>query len=125
MKNILNLLLASLIVGCSSEANEIFSYGIADNPIIVTEPNSKLLAGEKHIIESWNLVKKTDKIPNVISIEFGIAYKLNEFSKEDSINIEEIIIFPNEGLTNPNTGISKTVDSEMIEIFPENEQYFS
>ena len=50
---------------------------------------------------------------------------MNEFSNEDSINIAEIIIFPNEGLTNPNTGISKTVDSEMIEIFPENEQYFS
>ena len=125
MNNALNLLWVLLLVGCFSQVNEISSYGIVDNPIIVTEPNSDLLSGEKHIIGSWNLVKKTEKIPNIIGIEFGIAYKLNEFSEEDVVYIEEIIIFPNEGLTNPSTGVSKIIDSEIVAVFPEEEQYFS
>jgi hypothetical protein len=114
MKNILASISILLIVGCSGKSNEIFSYGLADNKVAYTEPNSDLVAGEKHIIESWNIVKQTDKVPNVIGTEFGIAYKLNEFSNDEAITIEEIIIFPDGGLTNPDTGISTKIDTENL-----------
>ena len=125
MNKILVFLSILFAFGCAERSNEIFSYGIAENVVTETEPNSELLSGEKHIIESWNLVKKTDKVPKELGIEFGIAYKLNEFIGQDTIIIEESIIFPGNGLTNPGTGITKAVDTEALEIYSQEKQYFS
>ena len=41
------------------------------------------------------------------------------------MEIEEVIIFPSEGLTNPKTGKNAKVDSEILEVNPHVDQYFS
>ena len=125
MNKILVLLSILLAAGCTEKSNEIFSYGIAKNEVTETESNVDLVSGEKHIIESWNLVKVTDKVPKELGVEFGIAYKLQKFSNQDVIIIEESIVFPGNGLTNPKTGITTDIDTEMLEVYPQEEQYFS
>ena len=125
MKKFIALFSLLLILGCSDKSNIILSYGVVDNPILTTELNNSLVSGEKHIIDSWNLIKETNQIPNSIGIEFGMAYKLNEFRSGDFITVEEIIIFPENGLTNPNTQVNTRIDTEALEIIAGEEQYFS
>ena len=124
MKNSIWLLIAIILAGCLEQDAEIISYGIANNVVTQTEKNRDLVSGEKHLIDVWNIKKTTQKIPNKIGTEFGIAYRLNNI-QADTAEIEEIIIFPGTGLVNPNTGRGAKIDSEKLEINPNIDQYFS
>ena len=125
MKNILTIVAFIILTGCSSDKAELLSYGITENEIIETEVNSDLLAGEKHIIDSWNLIKRTENIPNKLGIEFGISYLIKAPFYKNSITVEEVVVFPGEGLTNPESGRSIKIDSETLEIDKRDEQYFT
>ncbi len=125
MKTAIGILITLILTGCSKYSAEIISYGIANNVVTQTESNDALIAGEKHLIEEWNITKKTQHVPNKVGTEFGIAYRLNGTAQEATVEIEEITIFPGEGLTNPETGRSAKIDSEHREISPNVDQYFS
>lgn len=125
MKNIFTLVVIIILTGCSSDKAEILSYGITENEIIKTEVNSDLVAGEKHIINSWNLIKRTENIPNEFGIEFGISYLIKAPFYKDSVTVEEIVVFPGEGVTNPENGRSTKIDSETLIIDNRDEQYFT
>ena len=125
MKNFVWILIAIIISGCLDRDAEIISYGIAKNIVTQTEKNEDLISGEKHLIDVWNIIEKTEKIPNKVGTEFGIAYMLNEKTQNSMVEVEEIIIFPGEGLFNPNTGKAAKVDSEKLNIDPGLDQYFS
>jgi len=125
MKTFLVIFTILILTGCSHQKAELLSYGIVDNEIIVTKTNTNLVAGEKHIINSWNLIKSTTDIPNKIGTEFGIAYTFTDPSVEGSTSLEEVIIFPGGGLTNPKNNLTVKVDSEFLNITPLKEQYFS
>nr|WP_298163724.1 DUF3859 domain-containing protein [uncultured Pseudomonas sp.] len=125
MKTAIGILITLILTGCSEYGAEIISYGIANNVVTQTESSDVLVSGEKHLIEEWNITKKTQHVPNKAGIEFGMAYRLNETSPEATVEIEEIIIFPGKGLTNPKTGRSTKIDSEHLEISPSADQYFS
>ncbi|MCZ4323235.1 DUF3859 domain-containing protein [Pseudomonas anguilliseptica] len=124
MKNYIWLLIAIILAGCLEQDAEIISYGIADNVVTQTEKNRDLVSGEKHLIDTWNIKKETQQIPNKIGTEFGIAYRLNNIQAV-TVEIEEIIIFPGAGLVNPNTGRGTKIDSEKLEINSNIDQYFS
>jgi len=125
MKIFLVIFTFAILSGCSQHNAEILSYGIVDNTTITTETNKALLAGEKRIINSWNLKESTTEIPIKIGIEFGIAYVITPPSGKTSVSIEEVIVFPGEGLTNPISEQSAKTDSEFLTIKPKKEQYFS
>ena len=78
MNKILVFLSIIFISGFAERGNEILSYGIVENQITKTEPNSELLSGVVHIIESWNLVKTTDKIPKELGA-FLLIFGVNKY----------------------------------------------
>lgn len=103
-----------ILSGCTADRAEMLSFGIVENVTIEMETNKNLVSGNKHIIESWNVVKSTTVIPNEMGIDFGIAYKIASPFYRASSEIEEVMVFPGNGLTNPDTGQSAKSDSEKM-----------
>ena len=115
-----------MILACSYNYQAVMlSYGIVKNETVEIEVNSNLVAGEVHIIDSWNLIKKTTDIPGHIGIEFGIAYKIETPPYVDSVTVDEVMIFPGEGLYNPKSGRRAKIESETLNIDSREEQYFT
>jgi len=125
MKKIFLILFTLILTGCSADQAELLSFGIVDNETIGTEKNENLVSGMVRIIDSWNLVKSTNVIPNKLSIEFGIAYKIVSPFYRDSSVIEEVIVFPDQGLTNPVTDRTAKYDSEVKTVNSGEKEYFS
>lgn len=125
MKKLLWLVTAIVLTGCFDKDARIINYGIADNVITQTEDRDDLISGERHLIETWSIKSTTTQIPNKIGTEFGVAYRVNNKTQAATVDIEEVIIFPGDGLVNPSTGMRATADAEVIEIDPAVDQYFS
>jgi len=125
MKRLFVIIAILFTIGCSNDKAKILSYGITKNTILTTEKNSDLIAGKVHIIDSWNLIKETDNVPNKLGIEFGIQYSIGNSFYQELVNVEEIIIFPGVGLHNPISGKSTKIDSEIVEIDKSQKQYFT
>ncbi len=124
MKNLYLLLLLFLISSCDYtyiRNIKITSYGITDNKVIEVIDTPDSPAGKSEIYSDWNLIKKTTSIPAKKGIEFGIEYKVDALSLQSDIEVEEIIIFPGDGITNPKSKTSQKIDSEMI-LLPSNEK---
>lgn len=113
------------LTGCFDEKAEILSYGILDNPIISTELKPDLVAGIRHLIEDWNVIEETTNVKNEFGVDFGIEYIISAPFYKDALIIEEVLIFPKGGLTNPVTKITTEKESEFYEISPNEKQYFS
>ena len=123
---ILITILSVMISACSYNYKAVMlSYGIVKNESFEIEVDNNLVAGQVHIIDSWNLTKKTTDIPGHIGIEFGFAYKVEAPPYVDSVSVDQVMIFPGKGLYNPKSGRSAKVDSETLDIDPREEQYFS
>jgi len=60
-------------------------------------------------------------IPAEKGVEFGIEYKVDALSLQSDIEVEEIIIFPEDGITNPENKIHQEIDSE-IALLTKNEK---
>ena len=123
MKNLYLLLLLFLISSCDYtyiRNIKITSYGITDNKVIEVIDTPDSPAGMQYIYDDW-IIKKTTSIPAKKGIEFGIEYKVDALSLQSDIEVEEIIIFPGDGITNPKSKISQKIDSEMI-LLPSNEK---
>lgn len=119
MKNLHLLLLLFLISGCDYtyiRNIKIISYGISDNKVseVIDRPDSP--AGKLELYNNWNLVKITTQIPAKKGIEFGIEYKVDALSLKSDIQIEEIIIFPEGGITNPENKTNQKIDSVITQL---------
>lgn len=126
MKIYITILSVVVILACSyNDKAVMLSYGIVKNETVEIEVNNNLVAGELHLIDSWNLIKKTKDIPGHIGIEFGISYKIEAPPHLDSVTVDEVMIFPGEGLYNPKSGRRAKIESETVDINPREEQYFS
>jgi len=128
MKNLYLLLLLFLISSCDYtyiRNIKITSYGITDNKVIevIDRPDSP--AGKVDVYNDWNLLKKTNMIPAEKGVEFGIEYKVDAFSLQSDIEVEEIIIFPEGGITNPKSKVSQKIDSEMTLLTKNEKESFS
>ncbi len=124
MKNLYLLLLLFLISSCdySYVRNiKIISYGITDNKVIDVIDRPDLPAGKLDVYNDWNLLKKTNMIPDEKAVEFNIEYKVDAFSLQSDFDVEEIIIFPEGGITNPENNIHQEIDSE-IALLTKNEK---
>jgi Domain of unknown function (DUF3859) len=125
VKNILVTLSIMLLTSCSNDKGELLSFGLVNNKTVGVRANDDLLAGEVKLIESWNLVKTTSNIPSEIGTDFGISYRVTAPFYKDSVTIEEVIIFPGKGLTNPDRGRTAKEDTEILHVGVGEEQYFS
>ncbi|MDG9928800.1 MULTISPECIES: DUF3859 domain-containing protein [unclassified Pseudomonas] len=125
MKNAMVFFLAVALAGCSENNAELLKYGIAKNVVIQTIKDKELVSGEKHIVASCNIVEETQKVPAKLGSEFGIVYKIGRVDFAPSIRIEEVIIFPDGGVTNPETGRNVRFDSELLDVSPNTDLYFS
>ena len=115
MKNLYLLLLLFLISSCDYtyvRNIKITSYGLTDNKVIDVIDRPDLPAGKLDVYNDWNLLKKTNMIPAEKGVEFGIEYKVDAFSLQSDFDVEEIIIFPEGGITNPENKIHQEIDSE-------------
>jgi len=124
MKNLYLLLLLFLISSCDYtyiRDIKITSYGITDNKVIDVIDRPDLPAGQLDVYNDWNLLKKTNMIPAEKGVEFGIEYKVDALSLQSDIEVEEIIIFPEGGITNPENKIHQEIDSE-IALLTKNEK---
>ncbi len=114
--NILYLFfLLFLISGCDYayvRNIEIISYGITDNKVVEQFDSPDSPSGKYEVYDQWNLVKKTTNIPARKGVEFGIEYRVDALSLKSDIEVEEIIIFPGDGITNPKTKIGQKIDSD-------------
>jgi len=124
MKHLLTLLTALLLVSCAKDRIRLTSYGLTDNETVKTITADQTIAGEIDEINGWNLVETTDQIPNKIGSEFGISYMVRGNDPNQPITVEEVIIFPGDGLTNPESGLTSKSDTEPVEAYPGWENYF-
>ena len=125
MNKIIIITILFLCIGCSDNKASIISYGIVNSTIVETEKAPDSATGTINSIDSWNLIKTTTEVPSELGADFGIKYVVPVPFNKESITVEELIIFPDEGITNPDTGKTHKVDSEFIDILPNEERYFT
>jgi len=120
------LLVSIFLTACTDtdEGFEIFSYGLVESKPISKEENNTIL-GSSYIIDSWNIVETTTQVPRKIGIEFGVAYRFNAPNHKADMDVEEVIIFPGKGLTNPKTGKTAKADTSAHKLEANSEQFFS
>ncbi len=134
MKKVLIIIASFLLLALSSTIAfcepvtiqaEITNFGVMKLDGVEVEKNNQLFAGEKHVADKWSFIEKTTIIPNRIGVEFGIEYKILNYSQDQLIEVEEVIIFPGEGLTNPDIHKTTKIDIEKLQIDPSAIRFFS
>ncbi|QHI68741.1 DUF3859 domain-containing protein [Tichowtungia aerotolerans] len=119
MKQILFIMIGVIMsTGCSKQMNkvEILSYGITDNIPDETVARPDAVHGEDDIYDGWNLLESTSEIPLEENIQFGIEYVFRGEADNGIATVEEVIIFPEGGLTDPESGRTYSTDIADMEI---------
>ena len=123
MNNIIVTIILLLCIGCSDNKAKVISYGIVETTIAEKEDSPHTVTGKINIIDTWNLVKATTQIPGKLGTTFGLSYTVSVPVNKKEIIIEEVIIFPSAGITNPITGKHFKTDTEFIKILPNENRY--
>ena len=93
----------------------ITNYGICDFAYSETYENPDAITGQSAYVEGVRWLKKTTKIPAKQGVSFGIEYIVNSDS-EELLELEEVIIYPTAGLTNPKTGKNQRQETFPAEV---------
>ena len=98
--------------GCYQQKNEveILSYGITDNIADETVTRPDAVHGEDDIYDGWNLLESTSEITLKENVQFGIEYIFRGQTDKSITTVEEVIIFPEGGLTDPESGKNYSID---------------
>lgn len=92
-------------------------YGLCEFDYSETYKDPNAITGESATVGGVRWLKKTTKVPAQQGVSFGIEYVINSDSDE-RLELEEVIVFPPTGLTNPETGKNQKEDVFPTEIFP-------
>ncbi len=88
----------------------ITNYGLCEFGYTETYENPDAITGESAFVDGVRWLKKTTKVPAEQRVSFGIEYVVNSDSNE-AIELEEVIVYPVAGLTNPETGKNQRQES--------------
>lgn len=103
------------------EATEIPEITITDYGVIEfkTSETGKVMekwTGVKSEDGAYQVVNQTTSISKKLGLEFGIMFSVSGYFPDGYVDIEDAIIYPEGGLTNPSTGITKKTSSGKLRI---------
>jgi len=111
MANLTTVGLLVLLFACTKQTQvseiKLLSYGVAQGEAVETVKDPTAVAGSVDILDEWRVTKQTTDIRSRPGIRFGIEYSLHGQPSERQVVVEEVIIFPDDGLTNPDTGVTQ------------------
>ena len=92
---------------------EVVDYGIYQLSL-KTVPSKGTVSGAVGITNRETLLERTDRIPANRGVSFGLHYRVTG-AEGGRVSIIHKIVFPGPGLTNPDSGTTRTEQSRRLE----------
>ena len=123
------MFVATLLAGCGDSKKQdpiLIGYGkyFSTTSEIVDDSDPSQGPQTYEVLESLKLVEQTSTISNKLGEEFGIEYMISSPLQEGYVEIEEVVLFPAGGLTDPATGATITMESDVYELPLNEPTYF-
>ncbi len=80
---------------------KILDYGIYHAKIVEKVDTEKTATGDRNIIETTGIIKRTTDIPASVGTRFGILYVVEGEPSGETVELKKITIYPKTGLKNP------------------------